>query len=68
MAMMKGLKMTCDVCGRVEFVEENGIDNSEEWEVDTEVGDLCPCCKLQWNDWKTTFVTKIRKETKGDLR
>lgn len=68
MSMIKGMKMTCDVCGKVAFVSEETEDPSEEWMFDTEVGDLCPLCRLQWNDWKTTFVTKIRKETKGDLR
>lgn len=65
--IIKGTKVTCDVCGKTVFVEDGKEDPTKGWMKGTEIGDLCSVCALQWGDWKTTFVTKIRKETKGDV-
>ena len=76
----KGTKFICDVCSKHYFVEtgvhepsrgieESDVEKAENagWKFGTEVGDLCGNCALQWEDWKSTFVQKIRKELKGNV-
>ena len=65
----KGTKLTCDVCGKEVHIPESDLEEigSHGWRFGSEIGDLCPTCSLQWEDWKSTFVVKIRKEAKGDI-
>lgn len=64
--IVSGSKITCDCCRKVVFCDKDELDKEvEKWKIGTEVGDLCPMCANQWEDWKSTFLTKIRKETKG---
>lgn len=66
--IVSGSKITCDCCRKVVFCDNNDIDReADKWKFGSEIGDLCPTCANQWQDWKSTFVEKIRKETKGSI-
>lgn len=54
----------CDSCMKQECVEPDA--EAEGW-IHTEVGDLCPSCARAWDNFKTSFVDRMRKDNGQDL-
>ena len=54
----------CDACFKEECVNEGAV--KEDW-VKTEIGDLCPVCARAWDNYKKSFVEKMRKDNGESL-
>ena len=50
----------CDACKKTTCVAES--DNIPSWTTKTEIGDLCPSCSTAWDNYKKSFIEKMRKE------
>lgn len=55
----------CDACRKSVCVSDS--DNVPSWTTKTEVGDLCPSCSRSWENYKQSFIEKMRIENKEDL-
>ena len=42
-------------------------ENVPSWTVGTEIGDLCPTCSYAWENYKKSFVEKMRLDNKEAL-
>ena len=49
----------CDACGK-EFCIDPEHD-IEGW-TSSEVGDLCPSCSRAWDNYKESFIERMRKD------
>lgn len=58
-------RFVCDACRRQVCVTES--ENVPSWTTSTEIGDLCPSCTNAWENYKRSFVEKMRKENKESL-
>ena len=54
----------CDSCKKQECVDPEGV--AEGW-VTTEVGDLCPSCARAWDNFKESFIERMRKDNGESL-
>lgn len=54
----------CDACKKTVCVGEDEI--LPDWEK-TEMGDLCPSCKRAWDNYKQSFVEKMRIDNKESV-
>ena len=55
----------CDACGKQVCVKNS--ENIPTWTVESEIGDLCPSCSTAWENYKSSFIEKMRKENGKDL-
>ena len=60
-------RYTCDACHKT-FCAHNEMDEAIGWAEKTEVGDLCPSCSNAWENYKQSFIEKMRIENKESLR
>ena len=57
----------CDACKKSMCMSEEN-PNVPSWTVKTEIGDLCPSCSKAWENYKQSFIEKMRIDAKEDLR
>ena len=53
-------RFVCDACKKSVCVQES--ENVPSWTISTEIGDLCPSCSNAWENYKKSFIEKMRKE------
>ena len=58
-------RFSCDACKKTVCVTES--ENVPSWTTSTEIGDLCPTCSNAWENFKKSFVERMRMENKEDL-
>lgn len=58
-------RYVCDACKKSICVDESS--NCPSWTIKTEIGDLCPSCSNAWENYKASFVEKMRKENGESL-
>ena len=51
-------RYVCDACGKQACTAES--DNIPSWTVKTEIGDLCPSCSNAWENYKKSFIEKMK--------
>jgi DNA-directed RNA polymerase subunit RPC12/RpoP len=73
-----GLLITCDRCNASIFLKctsttfggEQWINKFEDsptgWEVDTNMGDLCPSCSKEYEQLKKEFLKEAQKKVRRD--
>ena len=55
----------CDACKRTVCVTES--ENVPSWTVKSEIGDLCPSCSNAWENYKKSFIERMRLENKENV-
>jgi len=58
-------RYTCDACKKTVCCADG--NNIPKWTVETEVGDLCPSCSNAWENYKKSFIERMRKENGESL-
>ena len=59
-------RYVCDACRKEVCVKDS--DNVPSWTTSTEIGDLCPSCSNAWENYKKSFVERMRLENKEVLK
>ena len=57
-------RYVCDSCNKEECVDPEST--AKDW-VKVEVGDLCPSCARAWDNYKESFIERMRKDSKKRL-
>ena len=61
----------CDACMKEIHVSSDPEIAKDEipddWSFETEIGDLCPACTRAWENYKKSFIEKMRINVKEDL-
>ena len=57
----------CDACKKSVCMTDTENGNIPSWTVKTEIGDLCPSCSKAWENYKQSFIEKMRIENKEAL-
>ena len=55
-------RYTCDACRKEAFTHKDSEDYPAGWSRDESIGDLCASCASAWVNFKSSFVTKMRKD------
>ena len=63
--VQKVKRYSCDACRKVDCVSEEQI--LHEWKIGTEIGDLCPSCSRAWENYKSSFLEKMRMDNGADI-
>lgn len=61
------IRYTCDACGKeLCLISKDGnpkpLPTNPAWTIKSEVGDLCPSCSNAWENYKKSFIERMRKE------
>lgn len=60
MIRTKLVEYQCDACLKRTYDPENVRNNSMQWKLNTEIGDLCPECAQKWAENKENFLNQMR--------
>lgn len=65
--MIKQTKLcVCDACGGEENIDIDGSPVTIGW-THTEIGDLCRSCSSAWENYKESFIQKMRMDNKNPI-
>jgi hypothetical protein len=55
----------CDACRNAVSSDMEKV--KQTWAINTEVGDLCPRCSRIWEEFKQSFIEKMRLDNNEDI-
>ena len=62
--IQRGTRYICDACRKEFFIQEGG--ENKEW-TEAEGWDLCPSCSRAWDNFKESFIERMRKDNGESL-